>query len=110
MLYTYQCKAGLVGVRGGGGGGRAWGGDLIAFVGPRVGNLTDLVYPGEGIFESSFTRRGRDVCLPTRTKVAETEHVFPRFHASRTRRMGRKDLESHGSQREQAKGEWISLY
>ena len=27
----------------GGGGGRAWGGDLIVFVGPGVGHLTDLV-------------------------------------------------------------------
>ena len=35
-------------------GGRAWGGDLIVFVGPRVGHLTDLVLPGEGIFESFF--------------------------------------------------------
>ena len=38
--------------------GRAWGGDLIVFVGPGVGHLTDLVLPGEGIFESSFARRG----------------------------------------------------
>ena len=30
----------------------AGGGDLIVFVGPGVGNLTDLVLPGEGIFES----------------------------------------------------------
>ena len=40
------------------GGGRAWGGDLIVFVGPGVGYLTDLVLPGEGIFESFFARRG----------------------------------------------------
>ena len=39
-------------------GGRAWGGDLIVFVGPGVGYLTDLVLPGEGIFESFFARRG----------------------------------------------------
>ena len=42
----------------GGGGGRAWGGDLIVFVVPGVGHLTDLVLPGEGIFESFFTRHG----------------------------------------------------
>ena len=36
----------------------AWGGDLIVFVGPVVGHLTDLVLPGEGIFESFFARRG----------------------------------------------------
>ena len=40
------------------GGGRAWGGDLIVFVGPGVGHLTDLVLPREGIFESFFARRG----------------------------------------------------
>ena len=38
--------------RGGGGEVRAWGGDLIVFVGPGVGHLTDLVLSGEGIFES----------------------------------------------------------
>ena len=53
-LCTYQCKAG-----GRGGGGRkAWGGDLIVFVVPGVGHFTDLVLPGEGIFESFFARRG----------------------------------------------------
>ena len=36
----------------------AWGGDLIVVVGPGVGHLTDLVLPGEGIFESFFARRG----------------------------------------------------
>ena len=41
-----------------GGGGRAWGGDLIVFVVPGVGHLTDLVLPREGIFESFFTRHG----------------------------------------------------
>ena len=41
-----------------GGGGRAWGGDLTVFVVPGVGHLTDLVLPGEGIFESFFTRHG----------------------------------------------------
>ena len=38
--------------------GRAWGGDLIVFVGPGVGHLTDLVLPGEGTFESFFARGG----------------------------------------------------
>ena len=42
----------------GGGGGQGMGGDLIVFVGPGVGHLTDLVLPGEGIFESFFARRG----------------------------------------------------
>ena len=43
--------------RGGGEGEcRAWGGDLIVFVGqrPGEGHLTDLVLPGEGIFGSFF--------------------------------------------------------
>ena len=39
---------------GGGGGGRARGENLIVFVGPGVGCLTDLVLPGKGIFESFF--------------------------------------------------------
>ena len=42
----------------GGGGGRAWGGDLIVFFVPGVGHLTDVVLPEEGIFESFFARRG----------------------------------------------------
>ena len=39
-------------------GGRAWGGDLIVFVGPGLGHLTDLVLPREWIFESFFARSG----------------------------------------------------
>ena len=39
-------------------GGRAWGGDLIVFVGPGIGHLSDLVFPGEGILESFFAQRG----------------------------------------------------
>ena len=44
--------------RAGGWGSRAWGGDFIVFVVPGVGHLTDLVLPGEGIFESFFARCG----------------------------------------------------
>ena len=40
------------------GGGRAWGGDFIVFVGPGEGQLTDLVLPGEGIFGYISARRG----------------------------------------------------
>ena len=72
--------------------GRAWGGDLIVFVGSAVGHLTDLVLPGERIFEFFFARRG-DVLLPIRTKKTETEHMFPRFHASRMCRTVWKNLE-----------------
>ena len=72
------------------------GGDLIVFVGPGVGHLTDLVLPGEGIFESFFALRGVEI-LPTGTKKTETEHMFPAYTL-------------HGGQREQAKAEWISLF
>ena len=34
-------------------GGRAWGEDLIVFVGPGVGHVTDLVLPGEGVLNLS---------------------------------------------------------
>ena len=60
----------------GGGEGRAWGGDLIVFVGSGVGHLTDLVLQGEGIFESFLVRCG-DIRLLTRTKETVTEHMSP---------------------------------
>ena len=43
---------------GGGVEARAWGGDLIifAFAAPRVGHLNYLTPPGEGIFETFFSR------------------------------------------------------
>ena len=72
--------------------GSAWGGDLIVFVGPGVGHLTDLVLPGEGIFELSSPdveifdcRLGRkrlrpNVCFPVSSTCfnlfpASTLHV-----------------------------------
>ena len=61
---------------GGGREGRVWARDLIVFVGPGVRYMTDLVLPGEGIFESFFARHG-DIRLPTRIKKTETEHMFP---------------------------------
>ena len=39
----------------------AWGGDLIVFVAPGVGHLTNLDLPGEGIFEYFFAQHGTDV-------------------------------------------------
>ena len=55
----FYCKNTNINVKPAGGGGvRAWGGDLIVFVGPGVGHLTDLVLPGEGIFESFFASLG----------------------------------------------------
>ena len=96
---------------GGGGEGRACGGDLIVFVGPGVGHLLDLVLQGEGIFQSFLVRCG-DIRLLTRTKETVTEHVS-RFHASHMRLTVWKDLEimeASAGQREQTKGEWISLF
>ena len=94
-------------------GDRAWGGDLIVFVGPGVGHLTDLVLPGKGIFESFFARRG-DIWLPTRTKKTGTEHMFPtstlhtyiHTHAP----YGQERSGNYGGQREQAKAGWIPLF
>ena len=62
-----------INVKPAGGGGRAWGGDLIVFVVPGVGHLTDLVLPGEGIFDC---RLGRKRLRP---------NICSRFHASRMR-------------------------
>ena len=42
---------------GGGRGGRAWGGDLIVFVYPGVGHLSDLLLPGEDLNLSSLRWR-----------------------------------------------------
>lgn len=36
--------------------GRAWGGDLIVFVGPGVRYLTDPALPGKAVFECFFTK------------------------------------------------------
>ena len=64
---------------------------MTVFVGPGVGNLTDLVLPGEGIFESFFARCGTDVgifdCRLGRKRLR------PNIHTSRTRRTVWKDLE-----------------
>ena len=57
MFYNRRCYT-PINVMPAAGAGRTWGGDLIVFVGPGVGHLTDLVLPGEGIFESFFARRG----------------------------------------------------
>ena len=50
MHLSMFCRRG--GVGGGRSGGRAWGGDLMVFVGPGEGHLTDLVLPEKGKFES----------------------------------------------------------
>ena len=47
-----------INVKPAGEGGQGMGWDLIVFVVPGVEHLTDLVLPGEGIFESFFARRG----------------------------------------------------
>ena len=61
-VYAFQVNYGNapINVKPAGGGNRTWGGDLIVFLGPGVGHLTDPVLPGEGIFESFFARR-RDI-------------------------------------------------
>ena len=83
----YNAPINVIPARGGGGGGRAWGGDLIVFVGPGVGHLTDLVLPGEGIFESwRYLTADSDEKDWDRTYVSS-------FHASRMRRTVWKDLE-----------------
>ena len=90
----------------GGGGGRAWGGDLIVFVVPGVGHLTDLVLPGEGylnlstpdveIFDCRLgqNRLRPNICFP-----------LPRFTHTP---YGLERSGNHGGQREQAKAGWIS--
>ena len=45
-----------INVKPAGGQGMGWGFDCLCW--PEVGHLTDLVLPGEGIFESFFARRG----------------------------------------------------
>ena len=86
--------------------GRAWGGDLIVVVGPGVGHLSDLVLPGEGIFESFFARRG-DWRLGRKRLRPNICFPLPRFtHAP----YGLERSGNHGGQREQAKAEWISLF
>ena len=88
--------------------GGAWGRDLIVFVGPGVGHLTDLVLLREGIFdlfspevEIFDCRLGRkrlrpNICFP-----------LPRFaHAP----YGLERSGNHEGQGEQAKAGWISLF
>ena len=86
--------------------GRAWGGDLIVVVGPGVGHLSDLVLPGEGIFESFFARRG-DWRLGRKRLRPNICFPLPRFtHAP----YGLERSGNHGGQREQAEAQWISLF
>ena len=80
-------------------GGSVWGGDLIVFVGPGVGHLTDLVLPGEGIFES-----WRYLTANSDEKDWDQTYVS-RFYASCMRRTVWKSW-----QWEQAKPECISPF
>ena len=54
---------------GGRGRGRAWGGDLIVFVGPGVGHLTDLVLLGEGTLNLSSPDVGLIDCRLGRKRL-----------------------------------------
>ena len=85
---TYQCKAG--------GGGRAWGGDLIVFVVPGVGHLTDLVLPGRGYLNLSSSDVEIFDCRLRRKRLRPNICFrLPRFtHAP----YGLKTSESHGGQ------------
>ena len=51
VIHSSKCNAPINLKPAGGGGGRAWGGDLTVIVGPGVGLLTDLAFLGEGMFE-----------------------------------------------------------
>ena len=89
----------------------AWGGDLIVFVTPGVGHLTNLDLPGEGIFEYFFAQHGTDVGMDLTADLDQRDRTYvsplPCFtHAT----YGLERSGNHGSQREQAKGEWILLY
>ena len=102
-LCTYQCHA--CGGRGVGRD-RAWGGDLIVLVGPGVGHLTDLVLPGEGIFESFDIFDSRLRWKRLRPNILYVSH----FHASRMCHMVWKDRDIFEANWELAKAEWISLF
>ena len=109
ILCTYQCKA----AGRGGGECRAWCGDLIVFVGPGVGHLTNLVLPGVGMFISFFARHGTNVGMDL-TAVSD-ERDWDRTYVSPLPRFthvtyGLERSRNHGSQGERAKGEWILLY
>ena len=89
-------------------GGRAWGGDLIVFVSLGVRHLTDLVLPGEGIFESLFSDVEIFDCRLGRKRLRPNIcFALPRFtHPP----YGLERSGNHKGQQEQAKAEWISLF
>ena len=96
--------------RRGGGGGRAWSGDLIVVVGPGVWHLTDLVLPREGMFETSPDVEIFDYRLGRRLRPNICFlNIFPAstLHTCAVR-SGK--IWKSWSQGEQAKAEWISLF
>ena len=91
----------------GGGGGRAWGGDLIVFVDPGVGHLTDLLLPGEDLNLSSLDMEIFDCRLGRKRLRPNICFPLPRFaHAP----YGLERSGNHGGQQEQAKAGWISQF
>ena len=77
---------------------RAWGGDLIVFVGPGGRAYLNLSSPDVEIFDCRLRQKRLrpKICFP-----------LPRFmHAP----YGLERSGNHGGQREQAKAEWISLF
>ena len=79
----------------GGGGGRAWGGDLIVFVDLGVGHLTDLLLPGEDLNLSSLDMEIFDCRLGRKRLRPNICFPLPRFtHAP----YGLKRSGIHGGQ------------
>ena len=92
--------------KGGGREGRAWGGDLIVFVGPGVGHLMDLVRPGEGYLNLSSP--DVEICRLERKRLSPNI-CFP-LPCFTYAPYGLERSGNHGGQREQAKAECISLF
>ena len=103
-LCTYQCYDG----GGEGRGDRAWGGDLIVFVGPGVVHLTYLFLPGEGYLNLSSPAMEIFDCRLGRKRLRPNTRVtLPCFtHVP----YGLERSGDHEGQREQAKTGWISLF
>ena len=107
-LCTYQCYDGEGGGSEGEGGDRAWGGDLIVFVGPGVVHLTYLLLPGEGYLNLSSPGMEIFDCRLGRKRLRpNTRFTLPCFtHVP----YGLERSGDHEGQREQAKAGWISLF
>ena len=82
----------------------AWGGDLIVFVAPGEGHLTNLDLPGEGIFEYFFAQHGTGVGMDLTADSDRRDRTYVSPLPCLTHTMyGLERSGNHGSQREQAK-------